>query len=242
MFAGLFFLLAALPALALDLSGHLANSQTLNTSSLPFDAYVDLDFGSAAAPFRADGSFSFGEVKAGQHVVRPMVRGFVMTDLLVTVPTDDAAPHVQLFIAGKEALPVSTSSLEFPLSVGASYAQEFYTAPNAMNMLEMLKSPMVLMMLASGVMAFVLPKVTANMDDPELKAELSAQNKRMTAASRMDWTGALASRLAGEQQSDDTAASAATGGSAGTLSPGPAVARPQGRGGASSAKRGGKRK
>ncbi len=66
MLAGL--LLLALPALALELSGQLVNTPTLSTplpvpthadtSTLPLDAYVDLDFGAAAAPFRADGSFS----------------------------------------------------------------------------------------------------------------------------------------------------------------------------------------
>ncbi|BEI82456.1 hypothetical protein CcaverHIS002_0303240 [Cutaneotrichosporon cavernicola] len=248
MLAGLGLLLAALPALAVQLSGNLVNSPTLNTSNLPIDAYVDLDFGSAVAPFRADGSFSFGEVKPGQHVVRPMVRGYAMTDLMVTVPTDDAAPHVQLFIAGKQALPVSTASLEFPLLVGATYAQSFYTEANAMNILQMLKSPMVLMMLASGVMAFVFPKLTASMDDPELAAEMAAQRKRMTAASQMDWTGALASRLAGEQSPSNAPApgtaslSAASADATGTSSPGPAAARAPARGGASGAKRGGKRR
>ncbi|KLT38413.1 hypothetical protein CC85DRAFT_331634 [Cutaneotrichosporon oleaginosum] len=229
-------LLLALPALALELTGQLVNSPTLNTSTIPLDAYVDLDFGRATAPFRADGSFTFGDVAPGQHIVRPMVRGYTMTDLMVTVGDDGA--HVQAFIPGKQALPVSSASLEFPLRVGAAYAQSYYTEANAMNILEMLKSPMVLMMLASGVLAFAVPKMTAGMDDPEFAAEMVAQRKRMNAASQMDWTGALASRLAGEQPEGGSVlpAGAAVGASGGTASPGPGAARTAARGGA--AKRG----
>ncbi|TXT06767.1 uncharacterized protein COLE_06098 [Cutaneotrichosporon oleaginosum] len=228
-------LLLALPALALELTGQLVNSPTLNTSTIPLDAYVDLDFGRATAPFRADGSFTFGDVAPGQHIVRPMVRGYTMTDM-VTVGDDGA--HVQAFIPGKQALPVSSASLEFPLRVGAAYAQSYYTEANAMNILEMLKSPMVLMMLASGVLAFAVPKMTAGMDDPEFAAEMVAQRKRMNAASQMDWTGALASRLAGEQPEGGSVlpAGAAVGASGGTASPGPGAARTAARGGA--AKRG----
>lgn len=97
-----------------------------DTTNLPIDSYVDLDYGAATAPFRADGTFnlcvsaispfastpmaregyrggygvrlpvkaatshphlslvfadSSGDVKPGQHIVRPMVRGFAMTDV-----------------------------------------------------------------------------------------------------------------------------------------------------------------
>lgn len=83
-----------------------------------------------------------------------------MVDLIVAL--GESAPHVQAFIPGKQALPLSSASLEFPLRVGAAYAQSYYTEASAMNVLQMLKSPMVLMMLASGVLAFVVPKLTVS--------------------------------------------------------------------------------
>lgn len=56
-----------------------------------------------------------------------------------------------------------------------------------MNVIAMFKSPMMLMMLFSAVMAVVLPKITASMEeDPEVKAEMDAQRSRMA---KGDWRG-----------------------------------------------------
>lgn len=44
----------------------------------------------------------------------------------------------------------------------------YYVPPAGMNILQMLKSPMVLMMLFSGVMAFAVPKMTVSTSVPSL--------------------------------------------------------------------------
>ena len=45
----------------------------------------------------------------------------------------------------------------------------------------MLKSPIILMMLASGLMMFVLPKVMASVEaDPELKKEMADARRMLT--------------------------------------------------------------
>lgn len=59
----------------------------------------------------------------------------------------------------------SAQSLDWPLKVGATYSQEFFTPPNSMNILQMLKSPMVLMVLFSGIMAVAMPKLTVSRSD-----------------------------------------------------------------------------
>lgn len=98
--------------------------------------------------------------------------------LLITIPAGDDATHVQAFIPGKQALPTSTASLDFPLKVSATYEQMYYVPPAGMNILQMLKSPMVLMMLFSGVMAFAVPKMTVSTSLPSLP-QASRQARRL---------------------------------------------------------------
>jgi hypothetical protein len=53
------------------------------------------------------------------------------------------------------------------------------------NILGLFKSPMVLMMLASGVMMFALPKVMASVEaDPEMKKEMAEARKMLTGGGR----------------------------------------------------------
>lgn len=62
------------------------------------------------------------------------------------------------------ALASGATSLPFPLEVVALGREQYYTPAAGVNILQMLKSPMVLMMLASAFMAIVLPKLTVSGD------------------------------------------------------------------------------
>lgn len=83
--------------------------------------------------------------------------------MLITIPsTPDTAPHVQAFYPNRAPLNTSTPSLSYPVQLMASSAENYYTAAPGMNMLQMLKSPMVLLMLFSSGMAIALPKLTVS--------------------------------------------------------------------------------
>ena len=102
-------------------------------------------------------------------------------------------PHVQHYHEDRLALPTSSPSLPYPLEIAAVATYEYYTPPPGMNVVQMFKSPMVLMMLFSGAMALVLPKLTANLDnlDPELAKEFKDQQQTINKMqnSAMDWSG-----------------------------------------------------
>lgn len=69
-------------------------------------------------------------------------------------------PHLQLVLPGKSPLPSSSgSSLPHPLQISPLGQEDYYTARSGVDVLGMLKSPLVLMMLFSGVMMFALPKL-----------------------------------------------------------------------------------
>jgi hypothetical protein len=121
--------------------------------------------------------------------------------LVVTVPAEAGeALHVQSFFPDRAILPTTSPSLSYPLEVAANGPEDYFTPPPGVNLIAMFKSPMVMMMLFSAVMAIALPKITVSLkarrradpqasmeDDPEVKAEMDAQRKRM--AKSMDWSG-----------------------------------------------------
>lgn len=104
------------------------------------------------------------------------------SQLLITVPTS-GDPHVQIHHPSRLPVPTSSPSLPYPIALHALGKEDYYTSKTGVNILAMLKSPMVLMMLASGVMMFVLPKIMASVEaDPEMKKEMAEARKMMSGA------------------------------------------------------------
>jgi hypothetical protein len=78
---------------------------------------------------------------------------------IISVPDADEVPHVQSYYPDRLALPTTEPSLPYPLEV-AGYPMQYYTPPPGMNVVQMFKSPMMIMMIFSAVMAIGLPKLT----------------------------------------------------------------------------------
>jgi hypothetical protein len=74
---------------------------------------------------------------------------------------------VQTYYPDRLPLPTTEPSLPYPLQLVAMGQYDYYTPPPGMNIVQMFKSPMVLMMLFSAVMALVLPKLTVSSGEAE---------------------------------------------------------------------------
>lgn len=82
----------------------------------------------------------------------------VITDKNPDTPTDETV-HVQPWQPAKLPLdPYNSPSLPYPFILYGRQDDYFMPAPG-MNVLALLKSPMVLMMLFSGVMMYLMPKM-----------------------------------------------------------------------------------
>ena len=129
---------------------------------------------SPLAPLTFDAYFRHGSKHAAHSTDH--------SQLLITVPTS-GDPHVQIHHPSRLPLPTSSPSLPYPIALHALGKEDYYTSKTGVNILAMLKSPMVLMMLASGVMMFVLPKIMASVEaDPEMKKEMAEARKMMSGA------------------------------------------------------------
>ncbi|OCF42370.1 hypothetical protein I317_03745 [Kwoniella heveanensis CBS 569] len=212
-------------------------------------------------------------VDEGEHILEPIVPGYIFQPLLVTVTPQTSSPsneidqspssdttasnshsndakipsspitptfsiHVQTYNPTRKALPPTTASLAHPLILSAVGKEDYFMPKGGMNILGMLKNPMVLMMLFSGIMMYALPKLTASMADmdPEMAKEMAETRKKMQGVQNMDWAGSLSTMLAGSSDSPTSAPGLASPATNAGVSLGPSAA---GGSGSSTPNRGG---
>ncbi|WVR04005.1 hypothetical protein IAU60_001004 [Kwoniella sp. DSM 27419] len=229
--------LATAAVSAVTISGKIAPNQFLPIRDIPANSKVSLGH-EHKVWIRRDGSFEFSDVQEGAHILEPVIPGWVVQPLLVTVTPDASAPstdseqspaspetpeipsspttptysiHVQPYHPAREALPPSSASMPHPILLTPTGREDFFTPPGGMNMGALFKNPMVLMMLASAVMMYGLPKLTASISemDPEMAKEMAQTQKKMRDMQNADWSGSLSSMLAGTTESDAPVPSAA---------------------------------
>ncbi|EJT47381.1 hypothetical protein A1Q1_03852 [Trichosporon asahii var. asahii CBS 2479] len=95
-------------------------------------------------------------------------------------PKPKATVHVQTYYPNRQALPTTSGSLAYPLQVTATQKEQYYTSAPSMQILGMLKSPMVLLMIGTTVMAVLLPRITASLEnDPEMAKDLAEARKKV---------------------------------------------------------------
>ncbi|WVQ79159.1 hypothetical protein IAT38_001255 [Cryptococcus sp. DSM 104549] len=214
---------------AITLSGRIAFSELLPYEALPPTSQVSLDHGLRKAWVKQDGSFELPNVPEGVHHVETLVPGYFFQPLIVTVtpstPTPESSDtlttepintipsysiHVQASFPSRQPLPVSSPSLPNPLVVQPLAKEDYFIPKGGMNVMGLLKNPMVLMMVFSGVMLYGLPKIMANMDvDPEMAKEMAETRQRMQGMQNMDWAGSLSNMLSGGSEEAPRPAAAA---------------------------------
>ncbi|AFR98973.1 hypothetical protein C343_06961 [Cryptococcus neoformans C23] len=223
---GILPFLSLLPFIyAATISGNIAFNSLLPLHSLPPTSQISLDYGLTKVWVKQDGSFTFYNVPEGAHQLEPLIPGYIFHPLLVTVkPTVSSQSnsargsaedqlHVQILNPARQPLPVSSVSLPYLLVLEPVAKENYFIPKSGLNMLGLLKSPMVLMMLFSGIMMWGMPKLLANMDDPELSKEMAETRQKMQGFQNGDWTGALSNMLAGTAE-DKSAPVQSGGGSA----------------------------
>lgn len=91
---------------------------------------------------------------------------------------ENISVHVQPYHPARAALTTSTPSQTHPITLRITSKEDFFTPSPRLNVLGLLKSPMVLMMLASGVMMWGLPKMLVRVARSRQRAELSAVRRQ----------------------------------------------------------------
>ncbi|ORX36339.1 hypothetical protein BD324DRAFT_628397 [Kockovaella imperatae] len=172
-------LLSLLPSIsAYDIQGRIAFNNVLPESTgVPVGSKVSLDHGARYAYITPSGSFDLSYVPEGQHILEGFVPGYIMESFLVTI---NETIHIQPYHVARAPLPLSVPSFPHPIQMKAFHKEDYFTSPPSFQLLAMLKNPMVLLMIFSGIMMFGLPKLNEMLDaDPQLAAEVAAARKKM---------------------------------------------------------------
>ncbi|WVQ73836.1 hypothetical protein IAR50_003417 [Cryptococcus sp. DSM 104548] len=207
-------ILSLIPLLGLvsgtSIKGNIAFNDILPVESLPIGSSVCLDHGLDRVLVKQDGSFEIYDVPEGIHHVETLIPGYVVQPLWVTISppippiAEDGPPslHIQSAHPSRQALPSSSPSMAYPIILEVLAKESYFVPKGGMNILGMLKSPMVLMMLFSGVMMYAMPKLVSSMEstDPELSREMAETRKKMAGFQNGDWAGTISSLLAGEAE------------------------------------------
>jgi hypothetical protein len=155
-------------------------SLTLVDTTLPASSRVKLDHGINGAWVKADGTFTIEGVEQGSYVLTPSVPGYSVASVNPSPSgTDSANNQVLISVVPDTSIDTSTSeivhiqpwhptklpndpskspSLPNPFVLYGRQDDYFIPAPG-MNVMGLFKSPMVLMMLFSGVMMYAMPKL-----------------------------------------------------------------------------------
>ncbi|KAJ2503888.1 hypothetical protein GGI11_007565, partial [Coemansia sp. RSA 2049] len=154
----------------------IANEVLSDVSELPTRARVVVNGGEHTGFIKSDGSFAVENVKAGDSLleISSADYAFPKVHLRISIKDDGkasiAARYVQVGSEWSESAPV----LAYPLQISAAQKYEFFTPRQGFNIVAMFSNPYMLMVGASLLGIFVLPKLQANMDPEALK---EVQNK-----------------------------------------------------------------
>ncbi|KAI5451862.1 hypothetical protein NCC49_001164 [Naganishia albida] len=197
---------------AADIQGSIAWNQHLTVQEvLASSTAVVLDTGEYRTLIRRDGSFVLHDVKQGAYVLQVQSRTHIFDPIYITVT--NSSIHLQPYNPSHTPLtPTSTtSSLPYPIQLVPLARIQYYEQPQGANIMGLLKNPMVLMLAFTGIMAFVMPKMLANMDlDPEEAKEMAQMQQRLKGFQSTDWSEKLAGALAGKAADLQVAAQADT--------------------------------
>eukprot|EP01134_Creolimax_fragrantissima_P005871 CFRG5871T1 len=135
-----------------------------------------LDGGLQEAYVKRDGSFKFYDISSGSHKIEVFSTDYIFPGVVMEVTdSGDTSAHVNNYISD------STPSIPYPLKLHPMGKQLFFAPRKGWSPIDLLKNPMVLMMLAMGAMGVFLPKMIENMD-PEMQEEMKTITPRSAMA------------------------------------------------------------
>ncbi|KAK0246062.1 hypothetical protein EDD85DRAFT_944440 [Armillaria nabsnona] len=138
---------------------------------------VVLDNGRRSGGVVQDGSFTIHDVPAGTYVLSVLTHDFVFDQLRIDV-LQDATVEARPYPPATPLNPPVPNLLPYPLTLTPRTKHNYFVPPDSFNMLGMLKSPMVLMMVFTGVMVLAMPYLMKNMD-PEALEDFKEQQAKV---------------------------------------------------------------
>ncbi|KAJ1963287.1 hypothetical protein GGI12_002138 [Dipsacomyces acuminosporus] len=152
------------------------NEVLRDVSELATRGQVVMNGGEHKGFIRKDGSFAVDNVKLGDSLLEIASADYVFPKIHVRIALKEdgrasiAARYIQIGSEWSEDSPV----LAYPLRITANEKHDFFTPREGFNIIAMFSNPYMMMVGASLVVVFILPKLQANLD-PEAMKELQGK-------------------------------------------------------------------
>lgn len=131
------------------------------------DIQILVDGGKYKGYLRADGTFTVHNVPPGSYVVEAVTPKFLFEPVRVDISAKGNLRARKV----NHLKPSQVALVKYPLELKPAAFAQYFQAREKFSILDMLKSPMVLMMVLPLVILLILPKMM-NPNDPELKKEM----------------------------------------------------------------------
>eukprot|EP00123_Amoebidium_parasiticum_P022077 comp7918_c0_seq1/m.3478 comp7918_c0_seq1/g.3478 ORF comp7918_c0_seq1/g.3478 comp7918_c0_seq1/m.3478 type:complete len:203 (-) comp7918_c0_seq1:291-899(-) len=131
------------------------------------DVRVLLDGGAQVAFLDAENNFSFKDVSEGWHLVEVSNPAHVYHTARVWVSKEQVKARIANFLGR----PDRGIEVNYPLHLRPTSEIHYFKEREKWSPLDLVKNPMILMLLFTGAMGFGLPKMMENMD-PEMVEEM----------------------------------------------------------------------
>ncbi|KAG8817971.1 hypothetical protein FRC17_011017 [Serendipita sp. 399] len=194
----------------LDLNYQKQKPKTVDLKSLLATKVVLDDGGSLTSAVTRNGHFhitishftrandeSSPHVPPGTYILQVLSPQHYFDQLRIDILPSSDLPEVRPYLPGTPLDPPATVTLPYPLLLIPRHHLQFFTPEESFDLMGMLRSPMVIMMAATGLLVFAVPYLMKNLDPDMLKEVQETQQKMAKLQDNMDLSSGLTNLLTG---------------------------------------------
>jgi len=149
-----------------------------------------------------DGRFVIPDVQSGTYLLAVQSHDHTFDSLRIDVTADESIPEVHPFVLGTPFNPVSPISLPYPISLTPRSKSAYFVPRESFNLVGMFQSPMMLIMVFTGVMMLAMPYIMKNMD-PEMLEEMKGRQAKMASIQSSMQSGDIKSSISALMAGDE---------------------------------------
>ncbi|KAG2146563.1 uncharacterized protein EDB93DRAFT_1240825 [Suillus bovinus] len=192
---------------AVDLHGYIQWNKLCPNYGALASAKVLLDAGKMSGRVTRNGNFSILDVPPGTYVLSVLSHDYSFDHVRIDVSPSETLPEVRPYIFGTPLLTTTSVSLPYPVMLTPRHKNRYFSPRESFNLLGMFQSPMMMIMVLTGVMMLAMPYIVKQLD-PETLDGLKGQQGMSTSIEKSiqngDPRGLSALLSAGEETKSST--------------------------------------
>jgi len=187
---------------ALDLHGRILWNEVCRGAQELGSAKAILDQGKLQGGVKWDGTFVIHDIHPGTYILSVLAHNYTFDKLRIDISDSDSLPEVRPYIPGTPLSPPSQIMLPYPILLSARQKNSYFAPRQSFNLLAMFQNPMMMMMVAAGVMMLGAPYLLKNLD-PEALTDFKERQAKMTGIQNSIQSGDIKGGISALMDNDD---------------------------------------